>query len=162
MNAEKRIQRLAAKNGYRILSIHDGLYDYQDLGSGIVYRASPEADTLQHLSWYERKAMLADAKARHANFELYDTVGSFKTPGLGGGRCCHTVLLQRKKTPGGPQWAVKGADGTRSFYDFHSAATFLCGVYGRKRPLTPGQYSTVIAAYREHLSSGEPFVMPEV
>ena len=67
-----------------------------------------------------------------------------------------------KKNPSPAPWAIKGIDGTRWFYDFNSAATFLVHVYGRKRPLTQRQYTQVLSALHKHQKSGEPFVMPEL
>lgn len=115
--------------------------------------------------WFEKKLqeILADAKTRHVNTDKYNVIGSFKTSCCtDGSRKVNTVLLLHEKNPSPAPWAIKGIDGTRWFYDFNSAATFLVHVYGRKRPLTQRQYTQVLSALHKHQKSGEPFVMPEL
>jgi len=141
------------------MNIHDGLCDYQNLRTGMVSRDDPLDDALAYFRCPERYAVEFDAQLCGVDLERFDVCGEYTCQDKH--RTRRHVFLLCTKAPCPAPWAVYTPDGTRSFYDHHSAFAFLIGVYGRERALTSKQYAAVMRAYHEHAESGISFVMPE-
>lgn len=157
---EQRLKAWAAKAGFRIMNIHDGLCDFQNLHTGMMFWDDPLDDALEYFKWPERYAVEIDALFCSVDLEHFDALGVFTCRDEH--RTRRRVCLLHTKAPCPVPWALKTPDGTRSFHDLHSALEFLCGVYGQERSLTPKQYDAVMRAYHEYEKSGNPFAMPEI
>ena len=160
MDIYEQLRAWAEKSGFRISSFHDGLCDFQNLRTGMTYRDDPLDDALAYFKWNARYAVEFNAKLCHVDTERFDVYGVI--PCRDKHRTRRNVCLLHTKAPCAVPWALKTPDGTRSFHDFHSMATFAAGVSGRDRNLTSTQYAIVMRAYHEHVESGKAFAMPEI